>query len=98
VELALTVDKAGVGVDAVVVNADRTTISATNNNSLSVSSSGIYVNGSINLSSLKWSGSSASGLFLMSDSSGNIVLTNINNSPIINLLEPTLIVFTGVCT
>jgi hypothetical protein len=97
-ELALTVDKAGVGVDAVVINADRTTISATNNNILSVSSSGIYVNGSINLSSLKWSGSSASGLFLMSDSSGNIVLTNINNSPIINLLEPTLIVFTGVCT
>jgi hypothetical protein len=97
-ELAFAVDKAGIAVEAMVINADKTTISATNNNRLQVSSSGIYLSGSVNLSSLKWNGSNTSGLFLVSDGNGNIVLTTANNSPIIDLLEPAVVVFTGVCT
>lgn len=98
-EFSISVDKLGQQVETIKTNANNTSIKTSNNNSIQVSSSGIDLVGQVRLSNLKWSsGSAASGLFLMTDNSGNIILTNVNNSPIINALDPGIVVFTGVCT
>lgn len=96
-ELAIATDKAGVLIESFVTNADETRIVA-GDSEISVSTSGVEFNGSVSLSGLKWPNSTISGQLLMSDGSGNIVLTSPNNSPIIDLLDAGVVVFTGVCT
>jgi hypothetical protein len=59
---------------------------------------GCYVSGVVSASSFKLSVPTTSGNLLMSDSSGNIMLTSVANSPIINLLDGGVVVFTGVLT
>ena len=65
---------------------------------LRVNSSGVYVTNSLYASNLKLSTPTTSGNLLISDNNGNLVLTNVNNSPIIDLLDDGVVVFTGVCT
>lgn len=96
-EFAIAVDRSGILSESFVVNANSSSLIA-NNNRINVSTSGIDLIGQVRLSSLRWSGTASSGQILMSDSSGNIILTNPNNSSIIDLLDPGVIVFTGVCT
>lgn len=96
-EFSIMLDKSGNKIETLSTNADSTTIRGSNN-SIQISSSGININGSLKISDLKWSLPTTSGSILMSDNNGNIVLTNISNSPIINLLDPETVVFTGVCT
>lgn len=51
-----------------------------------------------NITSIKYTGSIPSGYILMGNGNGSVVLTNINNSPIINLLDASVVTFTGVCS
>lgn len=96
-EFAIAVDRSGVLSESLIINANSSSL-ITNSNRINVSTSGIDLIGQVRLSSLRWSGVASSGQILMSDSSGNLILTNPNNSSIINLLDPGVIVFTGVCT
>ena len=63
-----------------------------------VNRDGCYVSGVISASSFKLSVPTTSGNILMSDNSGNIMLTSVVNTPIINLIDGGVVVFTGVLT
>lgn len=65
---------------------------------LKINSSGTFISNNLYVGALKYSVPTTSGNLLMSDGSGNIILTNINNTPIINLLDDGVVSFTGVCT
>lgn len=65
---------------------------------LKINSSGTFISNNLYIGALKYSIPTTSGNLLMSDSSGNIVLTSITNTPIINLLDGGVVSFTGVCT
>lgn len=65
---------------------------------LKINSSGTYINNSLYVSSIKYNTPTTSGNILISDGSGNIILTNVNNTPIINLLDGGIVSFTGVCS
>lgn len=76
-------------------------VNSTNNNLLEIfkaNRDGCYVSGVVSASSFKLSVPTTSGNLLMSDSSGNIMLTSVANSPIINLIDGGVVVFTGVLT
>jgi hypothetical protein len=96
-EFSVAVNKANSQIEALTVNPDQTNIVA-GTNRLRVSTSGIDLTGSVKLSSLKWGLPSSSGQILISDGNGNLILTNVSNTPIINVLDGEVIVFTGVCS
>lgn len=96
-EFAIAIDRSGSLTEAVVVNPNMTSL-ISNTNRINLSSSGIDLIGDVRMSSIKLSGPAISGQILMSNSNGNLVLTSPNNSSIIDLLDPGVIVFTGVCT
>ena len=91
-ELAILVNNSGNMIENLTINPYSTNIKASNN-ILSVSLSGIYINGDV-----KWNNISTSGLLLMSDNNGNVVLTDPEYSSIIKLLEPDFVTFTGIIT
>lgn len=68
-------------------------IASVNNNSIIITTSGILLNGS-----LRTNQTAPSGSMFISDGSGNLILTSINNSPIISLLDSGIVAFTGVCS
>lgn len=68
-------------------------IASVNTNSIVVNNNGIQLNGSLRTNQIATSGS-----FMMTDGSGNLVLTSLNNSPIISLLDGDVVTFTGVCS
>jgi len=96
-EFAIAVNKNNSLIESIITNSDHTLIKGSTN-SIKVSSSGIDLSGPVRLSSLKWTGSSISGLFLVADGSGNLVLTPIANTPIIDLLDGEVVSFTGACS
>jgi hypothetical protein len=96
-EFAIAVDRSGSLTEAVLVNPNMTSL-ISNTNRINISSSGIDLIGDVRMSSIKLAGPVISGQILMSNSNGNLVLTSPNNSSIIDLLDPGVIVFTGVCT
>lgn len=96
-EFIVAVDKLGYKIDSLIINPNYSTL-LSSTNSIKVSSSGIDMVGTVRLSSLRWMDSPSSGSILVSDSNGNLILTNVSNSPIIDLLDPGVVVFTGVCT
>ena len=63
------------------------------NNSISMTENYIMLSGNIRTDQV-----SNSGSILISDASGNLILTSISSSPIINVLDGPTIVFTGVCS
>lgn len=96
-EFAIAVNKNNTFLESIVTNNDYTIIRNLTN-SIKISSSGIDLNGTVRLSSLKWSASSSSGLFLVTDNSGNLVLTPASNTSIIDLLDGEVVAFTGACS
>lgn len=97
-EFAIATDKLGYKVESLVVNADYSMLSSSAN-SIKVSSSGVDLVGQVRVSGIKFTNTTAqSGSILVSDGSGNVVLTNVSNTPIIGLLDPGVVVFTGVCS
>ena len=63
------------------------------NNSISMTENYILLSGNIRTNQV-----SNSGSILVTDASGNLILTNISSSPIINVLDGPVVVFTGVCS
>jgi hypothetical protein len=96
-EFAIAVNRINSQIEVLTANSQQTNIMA-GTNRLKVSTSGIDLIGDVRLSSLKWNLPSSSGQILISDGNGNLVLTNVSNTPIINLLDGDIVVFTGVCT
>ena len=96
-EFSIAVNSVNNQVEVLTANVQQTNIIA-GINRIKVSTSGIDLVGDVRLSSLKWNLPSASGQVLISDGNGNLVLTNVSNTPIINLLDGDIVVFTGVCT
>jgi hypothetical protein len=96
-EFSVAVNRINNQIEILTANAEQTNIVA-GTNRLKVSTSGIDLIGNVRLSSLKWNLPSSSGQILISDSNGNLVLTNVSNTPIMNILDGDIVVFTGVCT
>jgi hypothetical protein len=96
-EFSIAVNKNNVLIESIITNPDYTLIKGSNN-SIHISSSGINLEGPVQLSSLKWGSPITSGLFLATDNNNNLVLTPIANTPIIGLLDGEVIAFSGACT
>jgi hypothetical protein len=96
-EFAVAVNRVNSQIEVLTANSQQTNIIA-GTNRLKVSTSGIDLIGDVRLSSLKWNLPASSGQILTSDGNGNLVLTNVSNTPIINVLDGDIIVFTGVCS
>ena len=96
-EFSIAINSVNNQIEVLTANAQQTNIIA-GANRLRVSTSGIDLIGNVRLSSLKWSLPASSGQILISDGNGNLVLTNVSNTPIMNILDGDIVVFTGVCT
>jgi hypothetical protein len=96
-EFSVAINRINDQIEVLTANAEQTNIIA-GTNRLKVSTSGIDLIGNVRLSSLKWNLPSSSGQILISDGNGNLFLTNASNTPIIDLLDGDIVVFTGVCT
>jgi hypothetical protein len=96
-EFSIAINSVSNQIEVLTANAQQTNIIA-GANRLRVSTSGIDLIGNVRLSSLKWNLPASSGQILISDGNGNLVLTNVSNTPIMNVLDGDIVVFTGVCT
>jgi hypothetical protein len=91
-EFAVAVQNNGSLVESLRINPTGF-IASVGNNSIIVTNNNILLNGSIRTNQ-----SAPSGSIFVSDGSGNLVLTSVNNSPIISLLDGGIVTFTGVCS
>jgi len=91
-EFAIAIQNNGSLVEALRINPTGL-VASVGNNSIIISNSSIQLNGALRSNQV-----AASGSFMMSDGSGNLILTSINNSPIISLLDGGIVTFTGVCS
>lgn len=91
-EFAVAVQNNGSLVESLRINPTGF-IASVANNSIIITNNSILLNGS-----LRTNQSAPSGSIFVSDGSGNLVLTSVNNSPIINLLDGGIVTFTGVCS
>lgn len=91
-ELALAIQKNGSLFEALRINPTGFLVSV-NNNSISITDNYISLNGPVRLSQ-----TAPSGSILMSDDNGNLILTSIVNSSIMNVIDGQIVSFTGVCT
>lgn len=91
-EFAVAIQNNGSLVESLRINPTGF-IASVANNSIIITNSSISLNGSIRTNQ-----SAPSGSIFVSDGSGNLVLTSVNNSPIISLLDGGIVTFTGVCS
>lgn len=91
-EFAVAIQNNGSLVEALRINPTGI-VASVGNNSIIISNSSIQLNGALRSNQVATSGS-----LMMSDGSGNLILTSINNSPIISLLDGEIVTFTGVCS
>jgi len=97
-EFAVAVNKNGTLIEQLSINGDSAYLGINNTNNIRVNNSGIFLNGKVNLTNIKFSMPTTSGQILLVNNNGEIVLTDIMNSPIINILDGGTVVFTGVCS
>jgi hypothetical protein len=91
-EFAIAIQNNGSLVEAFRLNPTGLNITV-KNNSINMTENHIMLNGNV-----KFGQNPPSGNILVTDSSGNLVLTNISSSPIISVLDGPVVVFTGVCS
>ena len=91
-EFAVAVQNNGSLIEALRINPTGI-VASVGSNSIIITNSSIQLNGALRSNQV-----AASGSFMMSDGSGNLILTSINNSPIISLLDGEIVTFTGVCS
>lgn len=91
-EFAIAIQKNGSLFEALRINPTGFLVTV-NNNSISITDDYIGLNGSVRLNQ-----SAPSGSILMSDNNGNLILTSIVNSSIMNVIDGQIVAFTGVCT